>query len=137
MFKDKKVVPKTKPVAVVYVAAPWIHREAAKKFRDDLVARGVEVTSRWLDHHGDSTDPMILRREAQNDWEDVKRAEALVILNITKSEGKATEQGLALQMGKKIIGVGKPRNNIFHHLPQYTWVDDIVGVINLLTDPNF
>jgi hypothetical protein len=79
----------------------------------------------------------VLRREAQHDWDDVKAADVLVVLNYEKSEGKATEQGLALAMGKKIIGVGKPGNNIFHYLPHYTWVDDLVGVVNLLNSPNF
>ena len=103
-----------------------------------LVNAGFIVTSRWLRDHGDSTDdPLVLRREAQHDWDDVKTADVLVVLNIQKSEGKATEQGLALAHGKKVIGVGKPGNNIFHHLPHYTWVDDAVGVINLLNDPLF
>ena len=102
-----------------------------------LTEAGFEVTSRWLRDHGDSTDPLVLRREAQADWDDVKSADVLVVLNIRKSEGKATEQGLALAHGKKIIGVGLPGNNIFHHLPHYTWVNDSVGVINTLNDPNF
>lgn len=120
----------------IYVAAPWVKREEAKKFRDQLVDRGFEVTSRWLDQHGDSKDPLVLRHEAQHDWADVEAADVLVVLNLCKSEGKATEQGLALQLGKHIIGVGKPMNNVFHYLPQYVWVDDIVGVVNHLNDPN-
>lgn len=119
----------------VYLAAPWLDREYARTVRDQIQAAGIAVTSHWLDFEGgNSKDPVVFRREAQMDWADVLRADALVLLNIQKSEGKATEQGLALQAGKPIVAIGKPMNNVFHYLPNYVWVDTVGKAIEALEE---
>ena len=121
----------------IYVAAPWVRKEEAKYVAGRLNDAGFVVTSRWIDMHGGDHDPVVLRREAQHDWDDIRAATVLVVLNIEKSEGKATEQGIALERGLKIVGVGIPKNNVFHYLPQYRWVASVVELINLLNSPDF
>ena len=108
----------------VYIAAPFIHRDKAREARDYLIREGYEVTAHWLDLESDSDDPPMLRREAQQDWHDVITANVLLLLNISKSEGKAVEQGIALQKGIPIVAIGRP-SNVFHRLPHYTWVDTL------------
>jgi hypothetical protein len=89
--------------------------------------------SRWLRIHDDDTkDPWARRREAQADWADVLDSDVLLLLNLEKSEGKAVEQGIALQAGIPIIAVGDTYSNVFQHLENledphrkgghYTWV---------------
>jgi hypothetical protein len=52
------------------------------------------VTSRWHDLHiGDDCDESILIREALADIRDLAEATAVLVLQFTKSEGKAWEQG--------------------------------------------
>ena len=109
----------------VYVAAPWKHKSTAKAAVERLKSEGFTVTSRWVDFPGASWDLDVLRLEAQNDWADLKDSHVLVLLNIELSEGKAVEQGIALQLGLPIIGVGEPSKNVFHYLPHYTWVETI------------
>lgn len=116
----------------VYVAAPWKFRASACDVMDRLVAAGHENGSRWLRGHEDTTDPVRLREEALHDFLDVVNADVMVLLNIEKSEGKAVEQGIALTRGKVIVAVGQP-SNVFHHMPQYQWVESVQDVINALT----
>lgn len=123
----------------VYVAAPWASKETdARLTRDRLVHLGIECTSRWIDFPGDSQDPEVLEEEAYNDWEDVLRADALLLLNLQKrgeeTSGKAVETGIALQAGKNVFMVGTP-SNIFHHLSdeiiQCASVDEAIDRIEL------
>lgn len=105
----------------IYLAAPWKRKDEAKEVRDILVANGHEVTSRWLDFP-ESPDGQYsvetLKTEAQNDIQDIVRAHVLVVLNLQYSEGKATEQGIALVLGKPIVVVDDNTgpNNVFHNL---------------------
>jgi nucleoside 2-deoxyribosyltransferase len=108
----------------VYVAAPWVCRREARVAAEALEADGFTVVSRWLYLHGDSKDAEILAREAQNDVDDLDASDALVLLNLEKSEGKAVETGLALATGKPVIVVGA-RSNIFHWLPRVQIVNTV------------
>jgi hypothetical protein len=117
----------------IYIAAPWKHRDKAKDAQQAFQAAGFAVISRWIDFHGESTDPAVLAREAKNDWEDLLSCDVLIVLNIELSEGKATEQGVALQAGIPIVGVGEPSvRNIFGYLPHYTWVPTVQAAIEFL-----
>jgi len=120
----------------VYVAAPWEHKIDAGFVAAGLRDQGFELTSRWIDFHGDSEDPEILAREAQNDLDDIEAADVLVVLNICRSEGKAVETGFALHANKPVIVAGK-RSTIFHHLPRIhhvpsLCVSDIAAAITAL-----
>ena len=109
----------------VYIAAPWVRRPEAIAIGEQFKAAGHELTSRWFYHQSSSGDPMDpsgssspmdeIRHQASEDITDVRRAQALVVLNLEKSEGKAVETGIAIAAGIPVISVGK-RSNIFQSL---------------------
>lgn len=114
----------------VYIAGPWTQRPKAIAAAKRLKAEGCEVTSRWHDIHGDSHDPGVLKREAMNDWNDIRKADVLLLLNLEKSEGKAVEQGIALEAGKPIVAIGE-KTNVFQYLDgHYTFVDTLGQAID-------
>lgn len=121
----------------VYIAAPWVNKAEAIAAAEKVTAAGHEVTSHWFNHPGDPTDSTgksspdnVIYAQAHIDWEDVLAADAVVVLNLTKSEGKAVETGIALQAGKKIIFVGTERTNIFQTLAP--WVETVEAAIEQL-----
>jgi nucleoside 2-deoxyribosyltransferase len=112
------------PRTYVYVAAPWVEREEAQRVATMLRDVGFRVTSRWHALHPDSDDPIYLEEQAQNDWDDLHDAHAMVLINSQKSEGKAVEQGIAIANGIPIVAIGRKKNNIFQYLHScYTCVD--------------
>jgi nucleoside 2-deoxyribosyltransferase len=121
---------------VIYVAAPYVCKTEAKRARHILRVAGFTVNSRWLDFEPPEgmtePTPAILHDEAANDVADILNANALVVLNLQKSEGKAWEQGFAYGLGLPIIAVGRPENCVFHHLDHYEWVPDVSGAIDAL-----
>lgn len=123
----------------IYLAAPWAFKEEAKKVRDQFVAAGIDVTSRWMDWHGQSGtewNPEILEEEAINDLQDICLADGLVALHYAVSEGKSFEQGFflgvsgQLQKNNKMIVVLPPdfgrSHNIFHYIKD---VYDVVPTV--------
>lgn len=109
------------PKIKIYIAAPWKNKEEAKAAKKICEDAGLEVTSRWIELHGDKEkdDPTNIKyfeEEATHDVQDVYRCDILILLNIQKSEGKAAETGMAMAWGKPVILVGE-RSNIFHYLP--------------------
>jgi nucleoside 2-deoxyribosyltransferase len=124
----------------VYIAAPWIRKaeaiEAGKKFE----TAGFTVTSRWFFHEGDPKDPTgyssdinDIRVQAKEDILDVMLSDAVVVLNLEKSEGKAVETGIALAHGKRVISVGR-RNNIFVTLgTEVNSVEEAIRVLSGVT----
>jgi nucleoside 2-deoxyribosyltransferase len=116
----------------IYVAGPWKHRDKARIAADQLTLAGHTVISRWLREHEDSIHHVALQREAMHDVQDLEQCSAVVYLNIEKSEGKATELGMALALGKLVILVGERENNVFLHLPQIQRVDTVQEAIKLL-----
>ncbi len=125
---------------IVYTAAPWVNRVAARELRTKLQAQGHVVVSRWLDFVGEasipaepgSRDAKVLHAEAIHDFEDIDKADVLVVLNSTLSEGKAVEQGYAMAFDMPIIAIGVP-SNVFHYIDEiYTWVPDVEGALAVL-----
>ena len=121
----------------VYIAAPWESKEAAKAARAKFIEAGFIVTSRWLDVEiaPNATEAELIiqkQEEAQHDVQDVFDADSLVLLNISKSEGKAVEMGLAIAWKRPVIIVGEP-TNIFHHLP-IPKVKDVDAAISQLQE---
>lgn len=115
----------------IYLAGPWVRRAEVRIARNVFVQSGITVGSRWIDFDAGSVneyDPSVQAREALNDWEDLHEAEALVLLNLEKSEGKAVETGIALTRGIPVIVIGQ-RTNVFHHLPQVHIVETIGDAI--------
>lgn len=104
----------------IYVAGPFIKKSELKGVADVLKEEGFHVVSRWHDippKEGENSREALID-EALMDWADINVADTLLYLNLSKSEGKATELGIALAKGLKIYVVGGKQNNVFLHLPQ-------------------
>lgn len=106
----------------IYCAGPWTYKETLKDIALAIRGLGFEVTSRWHDttHNSNIYEaaPKVMKDEAQKDYDDLGRADTVVYMNLTKSEGKATELGIALARGYTIYAVGGKQGNVFLHLPQ-------------------
>jgi hypothetical protein len=119
----------------IYVAAPWIDREYAKAVAGILERHDYTITHPWWNLEGAEDDHAHLRTCAIADVNGVATADVLMLLNTAKSEGKAVEQGLALAWMKPIVAVGilgEISTNVFHHLPQYIWVDTVADALDAL-----
>lgn len=121
----------------IYIASQWVERarmpEVAKQFEDS----GFSITHKWWETEGGwEKSPDELRKQAEHDVEGVLSADAVVLVNTGKSEGKAVEQGIAIAAGKPIIAIGTRGEfslNVFHYLPLYTWVSSVEQAIWQLT----
>ncbi len=119
----------------IYLAAPWVAKEQAKQVAAQLEAEGFVLTSRWINHHsvavGKTYDEQmrdhgdIMREQAIEDVLDIYAADVFVILNLEKSEGKATELGIAFTLGLPIALIGERSRNIFYYLPQVQQFDNL------------
>lgn len=103
----------------VYVAAPWTERHLAREAAIELISMGHESTHPWWDlEAGSQASEEDRERMAIADMEAVRRSDAVVVLNTSLSEGKATEQGMAIAWRIPLICVnsadGPKRSNIFH-----------------------
>lgn len=98
-------------------------------------AAGHTITERWWEHPDLGFDkPRNLREledQAVRDFMGVVQADALVLINSEKSEGKAAETGIAISRFIPIILVGK-RTNIFHFIPSVYPVKDVRAAIRKL-----
>lgn len=123
----------------IYLAAPWIDRNFMKEFAQMFEQAGFTITHKWW-----LTEPMgegtgkeeILKSYAIKDRQGVLDCDILVVLNTSKSEGKAVEQGIAMEHNKPIIAIGKLGDgtsvNVFHYLDCYTWVPTVDKAIEEL-----
>ena len=116
----------------IYLAAPWINKVEALAAQQAFEDAGYRTTSRWITAHSD--EDTNLTEQAVQDLEDILQADILVILNLDKSEGKATEMGFALGMGMPVILIGDTSRNIFYHLPQIVRVDNVEEAIGAVPE---
>lgn len=115
----------------IYIAAPWVRKREAVAAANAVTDAGFTVISRWHDVHGGEEDPAVMAREAQHDIDDLDAANALVLLNLEKSEGKAFETGYMFASGKPVVVVGG-RSNVFHWLPEVHVVSSVAAAVELL-----
>lgn len=121
----------------VYVAAPWDERHGLAILAEQkIVAAGFDSTSRWIHYHGEEEpDPILLAREAIEDREDIRRADALLLINSQKrgheTSGKAVETGIAIELGIPVVVVGK-WSNLFHFFPGVYLTDTVEEAIPIL-----
>lgn len=123
----------------VYLCARYSRHQEMQHKRDQLNARGVAVTSRWIDgdHEwvGTPDHEMPLEigaRFAREDLTDLQMADMLVMFGEPPDAegrmrgGRHVEFGYALSYGIKTILIG-PRENVFTALPEVhhfdTWDD--------------
>lgn len=134
-------------MARIYLAGPWVHRDKMPEIADSINKAGHTITHPWWKYEGssdpnkygdnvtafeDSLSEDFLRSCAELDVMGVKTADAVIVYNSAKSEGKATEQGIAIALGKPVIVVTpaeKPTSNVFHYLPNYTHVTTVEDAI--------
>ena len=136
----------------IYLASRYSRLEELNVYAGQLREAGFEVTSRWLNdtHHierADATDvpeasvPMEAQGFAQEDYEDVRRAQVVVSFtekprsHIGGHGGRHVEFGMALAWGKHVLIVG-PRENVFHTLPEVQhfaqWGPEVIAAIGEL-----
>lgn len=118
----------------IYVAGPWAHKDACKHTVLQLRAAGLHVTSRWVFRPETEyeCDPKLMESEALRDIEDIDDANVFFHLNLEKSEGKATELGIAVHKGLPIFVLGGKRNNVFLHLPWLHHVSSVEEFIRIM-----
>jgi nucleoside 2-deoxyribosyltransferase len=122
----------------VYVAAPWVDREQAVPIADKLEALGYTITHKWWLFEGESQNALSheeLQNYANDDVAGVATADVVLVLNSSKSEGKAVEQGIAIALDIPIICITpeiKPSSNIFHYLDCYTHVKTIEEALEIV-----
>ena len=91
---------------------------------------GHTITHRWWDvedlpgSYPSNVDDPFYESCAVDDYLGVVNADAVIVLNMSKSEGKAVEQGIALTLGKPVFVVGV-RTHIFHYLPNFYMVASV------------
>lgn len=119
----------------LYLAAPWVNRLDMPEIAAEFEAAGHEITHKWWDVESKSEseyDKMFLRYCAIADVAGVVSADKVVVINRSKSEGKAVEQGIAIANNKPIVIIGQRgehSKNVFHYLDNYQWVDNIQDAV--------
>lgn len=124
----------------IYLAAPYQEKDNmaahAEKFEDE----GFFISHKWWLVDGPTADS---KKCAIDDANGVFISDVLVVLNSYISEGKSFEQGVAYTLRKPIIGIGKmgqhypggpSYGNVFHHLPNYYWVDTVEDAVKKLKE---
>lgn len=128
----------------IYLASRFGRQHELRGYRDELVAMGHTVTSRWLDEETQAGDTgaegsvETRRGFAEVDLHDLIAADAVVSFTEAPSAapargGRHVEFGVGWALGKVLIVVGH-RENVFHCLREVefaeTW-DDAKGIIAL------
>jgi nucleoside 2-deoxyribosyltransferase len=123
----------------IYVAGPWVDREQVIPIADKLEQMGHVITHKWWEYEGVSQNeesPEFLRECAKSDFNGVASADIVLVLNTSKSEGKAAEQGIAIALGKPIVCITpdvNPSSNIFHYLGCYTHVKTVEEALEVVS----
>lgn len=124
----------------LYIASSWLMKDDMPQFAREFEQAGHEITFKWWevpDSEANST-------QALNDLNGVLDADAMILLNTAKSEGKATEQGIAIASGIPIVAVGtqeqawETSKNIFQWLVDvYEWCPTVHDALNYLQSDYF
>lgn len=119
----------------IYIAAPWVRRADAAEAKRRVQDAGHRVTAHWIDGHFDET-PSVdnLGDQASQDWQDVEDSDVLILLNLEMSAGKATELGIALVNGLRILLVGPRQGNVFHNLSEVEQFDTLTEALDALRE---
>lgn len=120
-----------------YIAAPWGNKPEALAAQQLFEAAGFEVTAHWITRESHLTYEDMAKPEYEEeminqavmDVEDIVASDVFVILNLDKSEGKATEFGFAYSLGIPTILVGERTRNIFYFLPNVFRADTVEQAI--------
>lgn len=138
----------------VYLAAQYARRDELRTYREQLQARGIVVTSRWLDEKEPLNSQMgqhsteFYVETATIDLEDIDRADAVIffsespLVGVVRG-GRHVEFGYAFKANKPIFVIG-PKENVFHYIgrvyhfdtfeqfvetfEKYADVEEVIGV---------
>ena len=119
----------------VYLAGPFSWRDRLARVADALADLGIATTSRWMTAHAEHGDDMKaysaaeLTRYGLDDFEDIDKADAVVLFNPIGSAGgggRWVELGYALKQQKLVLMVG-PQTNPFCFLTR--WLGDMHTVM--------
>jgi nucleoside 2-deoxyribosyltransferase len=138
-------------MAKVYIAAKYHRRFELRSLADALRARGVEVTSRWIDNGEDeAAERGGPGAAAQMDLDDVVSADAVIFIGEPRGSkntggGRFFELGFAYGLGKRLIAVlgadgvdptlgctGRGHETVFTSLPRFECVDTTEDAIGLV-----
>ena len=130
----------------VYLAASWSRQAEMKKLSSELIALGIEVTSRWLEEKEAERPEDRAKHNRENALQDVNDVRAADILVRFTDEfvkfdnpellqnmlvrahlatgGRMFECGLAWAEGKTIVVVGGAQN-VFDMLPNVVHLPDV------------
>lgn len=107
-----------------YLAGPFRDQGLMKQRRALMTLAGYNVVSSWIDEPATSDLAVSYYYQQSNalkDWQEVKDCDVLVVFP-GSGAGHHTEFGIALQLDKQLVVVGK-KNNIFHQLPEVVHFD--------------
>jgi nucleoside 2-deoxyribosyltransferase len=116
----------------IYLAGPWVCKPAVREARAKFEAAGIKVQADWIDGHGEALTEKDCRDQAYHDLEQIRGADALVVLSLLKSSGKESEYAFAYAWGKPTISVGNESDNIFYSLAHNTCVNTVEEAIDAL-----
>lgn len=139
----------------IYVAAPWTRKAEASAMGAALEKAGHTITKKWWEHrevpgylqtgiHPDENQELI--QQAMEDIKGALEADAFVLLNLEKSEGKAVETGVALtsailrSFGHTTAGISRMilvggKTNLFHYIPMWEHATNGKDVVKRLAAP--
>jgi hypothetical protein len=113
----------------IYIASRLRNRSRCKEYREQLVADGHHVTSRWLDDVGGSYADVAAR-----DLHDLRAASVLLLVShVGRNGGMATELGVAIEREMRIIHLAAERGDlVFTHIPAVEYAHRFADVLDLL-----
>jgi hypothetical protein len=135
-------------MTTIYLAGPWHRKDDVRLARAQFRDAGIRVLADWIDHHNGSHTAAELQAEAFRDLMQIDEADALVVLQLEKSEGKSAELMFAYcnyritsfpaANRRPIIVVGEHDLanpvNVFHYLPGILRVHTIEEAIHALRE---
>jgi nucleoside 2-deoxyribosyltransferase len=99
----------------IYLASKYHTKPRMARYAKELRAVGHQVVSRWHD----ATKSVGWREAAVRDTHDVNKCDILVMFTrpFSPSGGRHVELGLALAMRKRVLLIGRKRENVFQDYP--------------------
>jgi nucleoside 2-deoxyribosyltransferase len=105
----------------IYVAAKFEERTKVQRVYEKLRSRGHTITHDWTNEDAEAFKnvPGYAAKCAQNDFDGVKNADAVLLFNHDRLFGGASEMGIALATDVPVYVVGREiRENIFFNMSE-------------------
>jgi hypothetical protein len=133
----------------VYIAAPYSLKDMIKAEAQELISLGIGVTCSWVNEpHKPTTQMADLTHEQHQEYAvqdvlDVAAADAIVFhtdpTGLLVRAGRHVEFGMAAAINQLVrpmpaVVIGMQYENIFHHLPQVTHVENWEAAKTLLME---